>query len=188
MKCKIPYYTSNLIFGDDLEHRFIPSDYKLSPFKVTINSTTTIPEGYTALQSVWLWRYYFSSANNTNFWSSNSQYGANGSSIPSGVSTGTTYLCNSSSLIPEAYITTGTSTIEKTQLSQIRLSSYNDWYFNSMPSYPSSTINRGIILRFSDNRLWDLPSDLYTINGTTITWTTSHPLMILLSGCECTLV
>ena len=191
MKCKIPYYKNNLIFGDDLEHRVIPSDYKLSQYsisKVYINISKTVPNGTTSLKSVWLWRYYFNSANNTNFWSSDSQYGANNSSVPSGVNTSTMYNCNSESLIPEAYITTGTSDIVKTKLSQIKLSSYNDWYFNSISSYPNTAIKRGIILRFNDDRLWDIPSDLYTINDNNITWNKSHPLMILLDGCECSVV
>ncbi len=191
MKCRIPYYKNNLIFGDDLEHRVIPSDYKLSQYSISkayINISKTVPNGTTSLKSVWLWRYYFNSANNTNFWSSNSQYGANGSSVPSGVNTNTMYNCNSESLIQEAYITTGTSNIVKTKLSQIKLSSYNDWYFNSISSYPDTAIKRGIILRFNDDRLWDIPSDLYTINGNNITWNKSHPLMVLLDGCECSLV
>ena len=192
MKCKIPYYKNNLIFGDDLEHRIIPSDYKLSQYsisKVYINISKTVPNGTTSLKSVWLWRYHFNNANNTNFWTSGSQYGANGSSVPSGVSTSTMYNCNSESLIPEAYITTGTSNIVKTKLSQIKLSSYNDWYFNTIPSYPSNALYRAILIRFSDNRTFDFPTNFYSLDeNNNIIWNTEHYLFSIYKNKEVTFV
>lgn len=185
MKFVIPYYKSSFIFGDELEHRIVLSDYKLYNLQLRIGVTTSLPSEATSLKSVWLWRYNFISANSSNFWYSQSEYGANGSAVPSGISEGSYYECDGSSLIPEAYVTSGSEDTFKTALTSIRLSSFNDWYFNpSIPSYPSSAMNRAIIMRFSDNRLWELPTDLYTLNGTSITWNTSHPLIVLLNGCD----
>ena len=169
----------------DLEKTYGLSE--TNPLAIYIGQTTELPLGVsgTTLSSSYVWRYNFNSANNTNFWSSSEQYGANGNTVPSGINTNTTYTVGNS-LIDKAYITTGTDeAITKYSLTSLRLSSYNDWYFNSIPSYPNSSMKRAIIFKMTDGSMWNLPSDMYTISGNSITWDMTHPTMVLLKGLEC---
>lgn len=169
----------------DLEKTYGVSE--INPLAIYIGETTELPAGVsgTTLSSDYIWRYNFSKANSTNFWSSPAQYGANGSSVPSGINTGTTYNVGNS-LIDKAYITSGTdSNIQRYGLTTLRLSSYDDWYFNSIPSYPSTSMKRAIIFKMTDGSVWNLPSDMYTISGNSITWDMTHPTMVLLKGLEC---
>lgn len=187
MKCKIPYYKSNQIFGDDLFHRIVLSDYKLStvhPDALIIGVTTTLPSQGSTLKSEWLWRYNFSSATYDNFWSSASSYGANGSSFPTGIQQNVNYNAGGDT-ISGVYVTSGWSDITKFKSQFIRMRSYNDWYFTSMSSYPSDYTKRAIIISFTDGRQFDLPADLYTISGNSITWNMNHALMPLLQGAYC---
>lgn len=169
----------------DLEKTYGLSE--TNPLAIYIGQTTELPLGVsgTTLSSSYVWRYNFNNANNTNFWSSSEQYGANGNTVPSGINTNTTYTVGNS-LIDKAYITTGTDeAITKYSLTSLRLSSYNDWYFNSIPSYPNSSMKRAIIFKMTDGSIWNLPSDMYTISGNSITWDMTHPTMALFNGLEC---
>jgi hypothetical protein len=64
--------------------------------------------------------------------------------------------------------------------------------YNSAPEFYMDTAyisenfdKNGAIVRYGSDiptQSLNLPSDMYTISGTTITWNMSHPLMILLQG------
>lgn len=188
-------YRSSDIFGDDLFHSVCDLDNiqlsRKNPLAFHIGDAlikTASPVQYTKIKSSWLWRYNFPSANNSNFWGGSS--GSNGTtsitSLNVGItSTNTYYSVGSSSAILEAYITSGSSTITSTKLTSIRFSSYNDWYFTPSITYPSSSSNRAIVCRFKEDYSADLPSDIYTISGNTVTWDIEHPVYKLLEGQEC---
>ena len=46
-------------------------------------------------------------------------------------------------------------------------------------------MKRVIIFKMTDGSMWNLPSDMYTISGNSITWDTTHPTMALFNGLEC---
>jgi hypothetical protein len=41
------------------------------------------------------------------------------------------------------------------------------------------------VCRFSADHIADLPSNMYTISGNTVTWDIDHPVYKLLEGQEC---
>ena len=177
-------YKNNLIFGDDNYH-VLNCLQDIGLFIPSVGSSFNIPSGY-KIVSPYLWRYNFSSANTTNFWSSSSEYGANGSSIPSGINTSTSYTVGNS-LISEAYISTTNTT--NIALTSIRLSSYNNWYFNTIPSFPSNALYRAILIRFSDNRTFDFPTNFYSLDeNNNIIWNTEHYLFSIYKNKEVTIV
>lgn len=195
---KIPdfRYRSSDIFGDDLFHSVCDLDNihlsRKNPLAFHIGDAlikTASPVQYTKIKSSWLWRYNFTSANSSRFYGSSS-IGSNGTtsitSLNVGItSTSTYYSVGDSSAILEAYITSGSSTITSTKLESIRFSSYNNWYFTPSITYPSSSSNRAIVCRFKEDYSADLPSDIYTISGSTVTWDIEHPVYKLLEGQEC---
>jgi hypothetical protein len=184
-------------FNDSSWHSVnMPSDLTISitsPFAILVGITTevnTILGDFTKLQTNFLWRHTFNSANSTNFYSSSPANGSNGSitiqNLNVGITTTDYYTINSVGPIVEGYITTGTDGKTRTTLSQLRFASYNDWYFNEITSYPSSASARAIACRFLANYVTDLPTTLYSLSGRTITWNTTSPLYTILYGQSCT--
>lgn len=199
---KIPEYRykSSLIFGDNNWHTVAElSQLDLSeenPNNFYVGDTFIQPVygAATKIKSEWLWRYGFASVSNsgstyTRFHGTST--GSNGSTkvtdlqIEGISSTSNYYSVGSGNSIEEAYNTELSSgTTIKSTTSSIRFSDYNSFYFK--PSQSSSanptSANRAIVCRFRDNYEADLPSDLYTISGNTVIWTTTHPIYILLYG------
>lgn len=177
-------------YGDDNWHTASVHNYPLSinnPKAVIIGVSTELPNEGTKLKSNYLWRYGFSTANSTN-WYSNST-GSNGdtsiTALNVGItSTSTDYSIGRGEVVESGYITTGSNGLTKTALSTIRFYTYNDWYFTPSVSVPSNSANRAIVIKFLAEYEADLPSDMYSISGTTVTWNTSHPVFTLLYGEE----
>ncbi len=179
-------------FKDDNWHIINKTeDFPLSrkdPLSLYIGVTTVIPERYgvcTKLKSNWLWRYGFTSANSTNFWSTST--GSNGSIAPGNwgvnVNAVTYYTIADGNTVSEGYITTGSSGNTRTTLQTINFSSYNDWYFSPSITVPSSSSSRAIVCRFKATYEADLPTNMYTISNNVITWNNT-PILLLLQGKE----
>ena len=182
-------------FKDDDWHIInIPDDFPLSrknPFSVFIGDTTQIPSSFgtcTKIKSNWLWRYGFTSATATNFWSTST--GSNGSTAPGNwgvnVVANTWYGIFEGNTVSDGYVTSGSNGETRTKLQRIDFSSYNDWYFSpSIETIPSSSSNRAIVCRFLATYNADLPTNMYSITNNVITWNDT-PVLRLLRGFECT--
>lgn len=181
-------------YGDSNWHIVNREDEDLSiinPLGIYIGITTNVSNSlgdFTKLQSNWIWRHTFNNRNSSNFWSSDSANGSNGSTNPNNmglnISSGYNTVGNSNAII-ECYITSGYDTPIKTAVSLIQFSSYHDWYFTPGITAPSSASNSAIVFKTAIQYTADLPTGLYTINDRTITWNTEHPTYVLLYGQEC---
>ena len=178
-------------YGDDNWHIANVHNYQLSisnPKAVIIGVSTELPTEGIKLKSNYLWRYSFNSASSTNWYSSSA--GSNGNTAITALnvgitSTSTDYKIAHGEVVESGYITTGSQGLTKTQLSTIRFYTYNNWYFTPSVSVPSNSANRAIVIKFLAEYEADLPSDMYTISGNSVTWNTSHPVFTLLYGEEC---
>ena len=189
IRYKIPTF-----YGDDNWHVVNREDEDLSitnPLGIYIGITTEISPSlgtFTKLQSNWIWRHTFSSRNSSNFWSSDSANGSNGSTNPQSMSLNISSGYNTvspSTAITECYITSGSSSSTKTTISSISFSSYNDWYFTPSITAPNLASNSAIVFKTAVTYIADLPTQIYSISNRTITWNLTHPVCILLYGQEC---
>lgn len=152
------------------------------PIPIVIGVTTVVPVGTTKVTSGYWWLYAFNGGSNmSNLWdpagyASSSVLAASQQEAPGGAE------------YEDVKFWDGASAQDFSQ-SAITL---RVQMFNSLPEiYTSSQAsvtgaNCGIIIRpgsaptWTSDREWDLPSDLYTISGNTITWNTAHALYSLL--------
>jgi len=153
-----------------------------APGPIYIGVTTSCPAGTTVLYSPYFWSYAFSSASSDNWWHPSYYQNAtppieDNSLYPVG---GTRY--------EEVVLTDGaggTYTPYTFRLAQY--SSKPEFYMDSSYSSQNSSRN-GVIIKFGSDlpaQSFNLPADMYSISGTTITWDMSHPLMVLLQGKQC---
>ena len=178
-------------YGDDNWHIANVHNYPLSisnPKAVIIGVSTELPTEGTKLKSNYLWRYGFAYADSKNWYSTST--GSNGNteitSLGVGItSNSTNYNIAHGEVVESGYITTGSNGLTKTPLSTINFYRYNDWYFTPSVSVPNNSSDRAIVIKFLAKYEADLPSDMYTISGNTVTWNTSHPVFTLLYGEEC---
>lgn len=154
-----------------------------APTSIYIGSTTSCEAGTTTLYSPYFWMYGFQSTNGTNWYTPNYYQSATPPVTDSSLETvgGTRYL--------EVVLTDGAGgTFSPTTFRLAEWSSKPEFYMDS--SYSSQDSNKnGAVVRFGSDvstQKFNLPSDMYSISGTTITWDMSHPLMALLQGKECT--
>lgn len=187
-------YRTSLVFGDSNWHSVAELEQlglsEIDPFIFYIGQTTPSPIRYpsfTKIKAPWLWRYGFSSANSGDF--RGSSIGSNNSTsignLGVGVLNNTWYDILDGSTVCEGYITSGSDGSTRTQLTRVKFYSYNDWYFEPSIMYPTTSTNRGIVIRFLASYVPDLPTDMYTISNGTVTWNTTHPIYILLQGKSC---
>lgn len=153
-----------------------------TPGSIYIGTTTACPAGTTTLYSPYFWMYAFASASGTNWYRPNYYQNAmppvtDSSLLPVG---GTRY--------EEVVLTDGMGgTFSPSTFRLAQWSDKPEFYMDT--SYTSRNSSRnGAIVKFGTDvqaMTFDLPADMYTISGTTITWDMSHPLMVLLQGVEC---
>lgn len=172
--------------------------YRSSPFpmSVTVGVTTSIPAGATKIQSGWWWMDKFGQYSTTlrNLWDPE-EYASvlpvqsSQDQTPNGTEYGEVYFWTGSSLID-----LGAQGISLYLNMYPDMSGRPELYTNNQ-SISVQPTNAGIIIApgsaptWTNNiTAWDLPSTLYTISGTTLTWNTSHPLYPLLVGKTATLL
>lgn len=187
-------YRSSLIFGDDNWHTVAElsqldlSEENPNTFYVGDTFIQPIYGAATKIKSDWLWRFGFASQSSGRYYSTST--GSNGSTAITSLNVGITstsnyYAVGDDNVVEEAYRTEGTS-ITKEVISTIRFSSYTSWYFTPVQTVTPASSNRAVVCKFKATYEADLPSDLYTISGNTVTWNTTHPIYILLYGKKCT--
>ena len=154
------------------------------PYPVTIGITTSIPAGCTRITSGFWWMYNFNGGGSlSNLWTpvhyaSQTLLATSNQEQPGGAEYAIVYFWN------------GSYMEDFSQLAiTLRLQMYNglpEMYTSSGESVTGSqcgiVVQPGYAPTWTSDNVWDLPSDLYTISGTTITWNTSHPLYNLLVG------
>ena len=175
-------------YGDNDWHIANLPDYPLTirdPNTVVIGVTTSLHVPLTKLKSNYLWRYGFASSSSGRWYGTST--GSNGSTSIVDLNVGVTSTSNyySAGVIEEAFRTEGSSTLSKVSIDTMRFSSYTSWYFTPVQSSTPTAANRAIVCKFVASYEADLPTDLYTISGTNITWNTSNPVYILLYGKDC---
>jgi phage tail P2-like protein len=145
-----------------------------------IGVSNTVPAGTTSIQSDYYWAYNFGMMTYSNWY-----YPGNYVSLPPYTSSNLETVGSSDYMEVIEY--GGISNPQINYPSEFRLDVYNGTpeIYHS-PDF-GGTDNSGVIIKFSSNvtpNTFALPSDLYTISGTTVTWNTSHPLYPILSGKE----
>lgn len=152
------------------------------PVPVTIGVTTEVPPGVTRITSGFWWMYQFNGGSSlSNLWTpvyyaTQTLLATSNQEQPGGAEYETVYFWNG------AYME------DFGQLAiTVRLQMYNslpEFYTSSSEGVTGSqcgiVIKPGYAPTWISGSEWDLPSDLYTISGTTLTWNTSHPLYNLL--------
>ena len=186
-------YKSSLIFGDNDWHHVAElgqlglADHDPLTFYVGDSELPLAIQSATSIKSNWLWRYGFASSSSGRYYGTST--GSNGSTnitaLNVGVTSTSTYYTAGSTVVEEAYRTDG-STITKATVETIRFGSATSWYFTPAQSTTPDATNRAIVCKFVASYEADLPSDMYTISGRTITWNTTHPIYVLLYGKICT--
>ena len=165
---------------------------------ITIGVTTTVPSGAATCQSPYWWMYHFSGGQTlSNLWQPDY--------FESGVTGDTTLEVVPGDAFAEAYYD-GLATPEGQPSyaltidfaftgNTLRLTTYS-----SKPEFYTDTSTRvdkensALIVMPATGCSWttktafDLPSDLYTISGTSITWNTSHALYNILYGKQGTVI
>lgn len=150
-----------------------------------IGVTTIVSDGTTALSSDYFWVYSFDSSTSSNNWYDPNYYAD--SSLPTGI--GDSYESMGESYL-EVIMTNG-STVQNIgqENGTFRVTMSNskpEIYFTTPLSADGDSSLTGVIIKFNPARCsptsFQLPSDLYTISGTTVTWNTSHPLYNILYG------
>ncbi len=153
------------------------------PTPPVIGVDTTVPNGTTALISKYFWVYGFTQGTTlSNIWSP--------TNYPSGMLPSDTGLqAVPGSAFAEALIWTGGMVLDCEQQGfEFRLATYNgapEFYTDDSTAQNASDC--AIACRFGANpplaeTQFELPSDFYSISGTTVTWNTSHILYNLLYG------
>jgi hypothetical protein len=152
------------------------------PVPVTIGVTTQVPQGVTRITSGFWWMYQFNGGSSlSNLWTpayyaTQTLLATSNQEQPGGAEYETVYFWNG------AYME------DFGQLAiTVRLQMYNslpEFYTSSSEGVTGSqcgiVIKPGYAPTWISGSEWDLPSDLYTISGTTLTWNMSHPLYNLL--------
>lgn len=153
------------------------------PTEIYIGTSTVCPAGTVTLYSPYFWMYAFQNANSTNWYLPNYYQAA----MPP--LTDNSQQAVGGTRYAEVVLTNGTGGTFSP--STFQLAQWNDkpeFYMDS--SYSSTDSNgNGTIVKFGSDlavQRFDLPANMYSISGTTITWNMSHPLMVLLQGKLCT--
>lgn len=187
-------YRTSLVFGDSDWHSVAELGQlglsEIDPLIFYIGQTTPSPirySSFTKIKAPWLWRYGFNSANAGDFYGTST--GSNNStaigSLGVNVTNNTWYNVLEGTTVCEGYITSGSDGSVRTPLTRVKFYSYNDWYFEPSITYPTTSTNRGMTIRFLANYVPDLPSNMYSISNGVVTWNTTHPIYILLQGQPC---
>lgn len=156
------------------------------PFRqrIVIGTTTTVPSGTTKLVSKYWWMDNFQRADGmSNLWAP-SEFASDVISMP--------VMVNIDGTEFDEAVFTNNGSMENFSDNgwQLRLNMYNAkpemWTDSgntvSDPSKCGITVVPGASPTWTTDTEWDLPSTLYTINGTTVTWNQSHILYNILAG------
>lgn len=152
-----------------------------APTELLIGVTTECPAGTTSLNSEYFWMYQFYHADSANWYS---PVMFQSSEPPFSQTDSTMYPVGGSKYL-EVILTNGIGgTFSPTEFKLAVYNSAPEFYM--YPTYTGENFDKsGAVVRYGSDiptQSLSLPSDMYTISGTTITWNTSHPLMILLQG------
>ena len=158
-----------------------------APQAITIGVTNTVAAGTTTIRSGYYWMYQFSGGSNlSNLWfpdHSESLLQLSGSNptnseSPYGLEFG------------EVLIWDGHDIVDVGNLGYtVQIGMYNskpEFYTNYNQSVTNAdccfVTQPGSSPTWTTETEFDLPNDLYTIDGTSLTWNTAHPLYMLLDG------
>lgn len=150
---------------------------------IYVGSTTTCPEGTSELYTDFFWCYGFANASSSNWYSPS--YTEN----PTPPVNDGNYSDVGGTRYEIVTLTDGVmGTFTPTRFRLAEWSGMPEFYMEESYSSQDSARN-GIVIKFGNDagvtRKFKLPSDMYTISGTTITWDLTHPLMVLLDGVLC---
>ena len=172
------------VVGDDVSYMY--EAHLPVPFRerMVIGTTTTVPKGTTKLVSKYWWMDNFQRADGmSNLWTP-SEFAGDVISMPEMV-----YIDGTE--FNEAVFTDNGSMEDFTDHDwQLRLNMYNSrpemWTDSgeavSDPAKCGIIVLAGSSPTWTTDTEWELPSTLYSINGTTVTWNHTHVLYNLLAG------
>lgn len=158
-----------------------------APQAITIGVTNTVAAGTTTIRSGYYWIYQFGGGSNlSNLW--NPDYYESDLLLANNTTTAAEYAYNAE--FGEILIWDGSHEVDIGNLGNtFTMGCYSnkpEFYTNLNDSVTGA--NCGVIVQPGSSPTWtgktefDLPNDLYTINGTSLTWNTSHPLYSLFDG------
>lgn len=163
----------------------IPSGWTFYTNDIIIGETTRVPAGTTSLSSEYWWVYAFSPGTHTNLFEP--IYYA------SAVNAMASYAGSDGIEFSDGRYWDGSQSINIFDVTQVKLTVYNNkpelYTENSIltGSGPDSgfIFKPGTLPTWTSNTIWELPSDLYSINNGTITWNTAHTLYNVFRGLRC---
>lgn len=188
MKFRVNKYISPSLFNDEAEHLILLDNLNLSSNtlqKFTIGVDTTSSSSLT-LKSHWAWMYDLDVRSSATSISS-IKYNCF-SSMPSGVSTNKVYQLDGTQVISSAIILCDSiyKNCKVMRLDSITFSSYNNISITPTINKPLHIkYYNALAIKFKDERLFNLPSSLYSVSSGKLTWVKSHPLYQLLYGIDC---
>lgn len=188
MKFRVNKYISPSLFNDEEEHLVLLDNLNLASNtlqKFTIGVDTAVSSAL-ILKSHWAWMYD-TNASSSSTTINTIRYNCF-SSMPSGVSTNKMYKLDGSQVIDSAIILYSVTdqNCKVMRLDSITFNSYSS--ISITPTIPKPLPIRyynALAIRFKDERLFNLPSSLYSVSSGKLTWVKSHPLCQLLYGIDC---
>lgn len=164
---------------------------------ITIGVDTAIPSGITKIQSPYWWMYEFIGGSSlSNLWSpayyAEMITGTTTDEIIPGAQFSEAYFVGEKSNVTPPVVWDFDFSITGNSLKILMYSNKPEFYTDDSQQVNGN--NSGLLVlpapgnSWINNSTFDLPNDLYTINGTTITWNTSHKLYNLFYGKQGTAV
>lgn len=167
--------------------------------QIIVGQSTKVPSGTTSLESPYWWMYEFNSGSLSNFYlpnfyASDLNSGSTGyTSIPS-TQFNNVYIGGFDSNTPPNLLpifdVAEQSTLNGVTFQLTTWSSKPECYCSGAQSDPYYNYNTGVLIEPTPNvTIFDpinyaLPSDMYSINGTSITWNQNHKMFSLFEGRE----
>lgn len=149
---------------------------------IIVGVSSHVPAGTSILQSAWFWMNQFTAGSITNpyypeKYTTNAEptYNQQYETIPSHIISEVKIYEDVNSGVDLAF----PRDISMYPGFQFKCNDYQqkpECYTQGLNELQPSMINLGVMWKCVDDVSYDLPGDLYTINGTSITWNTSHPL------------
>lgn len=153
-----------------------------APEELLIGVTTECPAGTTSLNSEYFWIYAFSNCTTANWYLPSYYQNAH---PPYYEGTSSTLYPVGGEKYSEVVLSNGEGgTFTPGTFCLCTYREVPEFYMDEAYSSSHADTN-GAIVKYGSQyptQSLNLPSDMYTISGTTITWNMSHPLMILLQG------
>lgn len=167
--------------------------------QIIVGQSTKVPSGTTSLESPYWWMYEFNSGSLTNFYlpnfyASDLNSGSTGyTTIPS-TQFNNVYIGGFDSNTPPNLLpifdVAEQSTLQGVTFQLTTWNSKPECYCSGAQSDPYYNYNTGVLIEPTPNVTifnpinYALPSDMYSINGTNITWNQNHKMFSLFEGRE----